>query len=58
MRSPDLWIPPYSPYQERLFTRNLALREEGLTFLEIANALNESGLVSTRGTTFTAALVH
>ena len=58
MRSPNLWIPPYSPYQERLFTQILALREEGLTFLEVASALNESGLISTRGTTFTPALVH
>ncbi len=58
MTSPNLWIPPYSPHQERLFTQIIALREEGLTFLEVASALNESGLISTRGTTFTAALVH
>lgn len=58
MRSPNLWIPPYSSHQERLFTQILALREDGLTFLEVASALNESGLMSTRGTTFTAALVH
>jgi hypothetical protein len=58
MRSPNLWIPPYSPHQERLFIQILALRDEGLTFLEVASALNESGLISTRGNTFTAALVH
>ena len=58
MRSPNLWISPYSPYQQRLFTQILALREECLTFLEVAGALNDSGLISTRGTTFTAALVH
>ena len=58
MRSPNLWIPSYSPHQERLFNQILVLRDEGLTFLEVASALNESGLISTRGNTFTAALVH
>ena len=58
MWSPNLWIPPYSQYQQRIFQVILKSRKQGKTFKDIAYDLNRSGVSSTRGSQFTSPLVH
>ena len=58
MWSPNLWIPPYSQYQQRIFQVVLKSRKQGKTFKDIAYDLNRSGMSSTRGSQFTPPLVH
>jgi chromosome segregation and condensation protein ScpB len=58
MWSPNLWIPPYSQYQQRIFQVILKSRKQGKTFKDIAYDLNLSGMSSIRGSQFTPPLVH
>lgn len=58
MWSPNLWIPPYSPYQQRLFNQILIYRNQGKTFKEISVYFNQLGMTSNRGSRFTPPLVH
>ena len=58
MWSPNLWIPHYSPYQQRIFQVILKRRKQGNTFKDIAYDLNLSGISSTRASQFTPSLVH
>ena len=58
MWSPNLWVPPYSQYQQRIFQVILKSRKQGKTFKDIAYDLNRSGMSSTRGSEFTSPLVH
>ena len=58
MWSPNLWVPPYSQYQQRIFQVILKSRKQGKTFKDIAYDLNRSGMSSTRGNEFTSPLVH
>jgi len=58
LRSPNLWIPPYSKYQTELHHTIHQLRNKGRTFDQIAGWLNENDYPTVRGKTFRSPHVH
>lgn len=58
MWGPNLWIPPYSPYQQRIFNQIMIGRNQGKTYKEISVYFNQLGMISNRGSKFTPPLVH
>ena len=58
LRSPNLWIPPYSKYQTELHHTIHQLRDKGQTFDQIADWLNENDYPTVRGKTFRSPHVH
>ena len=57
-KSPNLWVSPYSQYQQRLFNIIRSLHEEqGKNFVEICNYLISNGYKSTRGKDLTQSIV-
>ena len=58
LRSPNLWIPPYSKYQTELHHTIHQLRNKGRTFDQIAGWLNENDYPTVRGKTFRPPHVH
>ena len=57
-KSPNLWVSPYSQYQQRLFNIIRSQHEEqGKNFVEICNYLISKGYKSTRGKDLTQSIV-
>ncbi len=57
-KSPNLWVPPYSQHQQRLFNIIRSQHEEqGKNFVEICNYLISKGYKSTRGKDLTQSIV-
>ena len=57
-RRPPFYLPRYSEYQFFLYETIIEQREEGKTFVQIAEWLNGKGYLSVRGKKFRGALVH
>jgi hypothetical protein len=58
LRSTQLWVAPYSEYQQFLYDTITDLRSKGKNFEEIAQFLNAKGYKTTRGKTFRNAHTH
>ena len=58
LRSPNLWVAPYSEYQTELHHTISEMRDKGRTFDQIATWLNENNYPTTRGRTFRSPHVH
>ena len=57
-KSPNLWVSPYSKYQQRLFNIIRSQHDEqGKNFVEICNYLISNGYKSTRGKDLTQSIV-
>lgn len=54
IKSSNLWIPPYSPYQQTLFDIISEFHEKlGLNFSQVSDWLNNEGYTTPRGKVFT-----
>ena len=58
VRSPSLWVPPYSQYQYFLYETICNLQDDGLNNREIADWLNLNGYSTPRGKIFNNAHIH
>ena len=59
LKSTSLWCSSYSVYQQQLAEKIIEMREEqGMTFPDIAEWLNENGYTTPRGKTFTNPHAH
>ena len=58
LRTPNLWVAPYSEHQTELHDTILGMRDKGLTFNQIATWLNDNDYHSARGKTFRSPHVH
>ena len=58
LRSTNLWIAPYSEYQEFLHDTILQMRNDGFNFQEIADWLNQNDYKTPRGKMFRNAHAH
>lgn len=58
LKSTNLWVAPYSEYQEFLHQTISDMREKDFTFHEIADWLNDNGYKTPRGKKFRSPHAH
>lgn len=54
----SLWFGPYTPHQRLVFAKVSKLRQQNLTWAQIAEKLNEDSIPTARGCLWTGAHVH
>ena len=58
LRTSNLWVAPYSSYQQFLYDTVSDFRDKGWTFEKIVDWLNDNGYKSARGKIFRSSHVH
>ena len=52
LRAPNLSVPPYGEYQHFLYTTICRLKDEGMTYTQIAAWMNDNNYLTARGKKF------